>query len=276
MRPVNWSSPINWSHTLNKDLIGWWLNVPHWQGGTVLRDLVNQNHGVLTNMAQASDWFGPEDRRGGWGALDFVGDGTSDEHVDTGMPDGDKPTGGMTLTCWCKGLASGGSAGSMMGTQGSSGNRGFHFGPNNTGTVFFTVASDATTLFATSVTGHSATVWTRYVGVYVPSTSVTIYRNGIQVTQNTTSVPASIYQANGRPLLLGDRGDQLNNAQFNGLLDDHRMIGRAWTPSECMLDFVTSSTFYPDLLNRRGRRVVVAAAAGGPIAGSLALAGVGI
>lgn len=72
---VNWQSPVDWRHPLNRGLVGWWLVVPHWSGGTVLRDLMGRHHGSLTNMAPASDWL-TSGRSGGWGALDF--DGTDD------------------------------------------------------------------------------------------------------------------------------------------------------------------------------------------------------
>lgn len=80
MSPVNWSDPVNWNEDLNEGLIAWWLNVPHWQGGTTWWDLCGRHDGTLTNMDVAAVWQHTA-RTGGRGQLDF--DGTND-YVDAG------------------------------------------------------------------------------------------------------------------------------------------------------------------------------------------------
>jgi len=69
------SNPINWSHSLASGLAAWWKVVPQFWGGNVLRDLVGENHGTLTNMDAASDWLGMHGP-GGFGSIDL--DGTND------------------------------------------------------------------------------------------------------------------------------------------------------------------------------------------------------
>lgn len=69
---VDWSDPINRDCPLNQGLVGWWMGAPNCYGGTRLQDLLNHNHGTLTNMDPATDWVGTQ-----YGpALDF--DGTDD------------------------------------------------------------------------------------------------------------------------------------------------------------------------------------------------------
>ncbi len=48
---VNWQNPINWNHQLNKGVLHWWFSPPHWQGGTVSRDLLKKLNGTLTGGA---------------------------------------------------------------------------------------------------------------------------------------------------------------------------------------------------------------------------------
>ena len=59
------------------------------------------------------------------------------------------------------------------------------------------VSSDGSTI--TTVTGATTSLanatWYHLVMVYVPSTSLTIYVNGVQEAQNTTSIPASLFNS---------------------------------------------------------------------------------
>lgn len=70
---VDWSDPIKQDCSLNSGLVLWLMGAPNCYGGTRLQDLVNRNHGVLTNMTPANGWvnteYGP--------ALNF--DGTNDD-----------------------------------------------------------------------------------------------------------------------------------------------------------------------------------------------------
>ncbi len=262
---VDWQNAIDWNHHLNRDLVGWWLNAPHRQGGLTFRDVVGRNDATISGLPAATAWATPEDREGGWGSLNLI----AADHADTNMADAYKPTGAMTLTVWCKGQASGTTQGSCFGTQGGSGSRGFTFGPNNGGDVRVSIAENSTTVHSTTTTGHDSAAWTHYTGVFVPSTSLTLYRNGIQIAQNTTSIPATQYQANSLTPKIGNRGDLTSPAFFIGLLDDIRMVAGAYTPSEVMEYYEQSRTFYPDVLRRWGRLAVGEVAAGGAIDGAL-------
>lgn len=57
---VDWQDPINRQCSLNRGLVGWWMGTPLCFGGTRMVDLLNRNHGTLTNMDPATDWVATE------------------------------------------------------------------------------------------------------------------------------------------------------------------------------------------------------------------------
>lgn len=67
--PLKYSDLVNKSHPLNRDLVSWWLTLPTRRGNT-WRDLMNKNHGTLTNNPT---WCGSSNRLGGWGSLTLNG-----------------------------------------------------------------------------------------------------------------------------------------------------------------------------------------------------------
>lgn len=66
---------------------------------------------------------------------------------------------------------------------------------DSSGYVNFTLSADGTFAGAKVLTYSTAmdTNWHYWVGVYVPSTSMTLYKDGVAVTNTTTGVPAAIY-----------------------------------------------------------------------------------
>ena len=155
--------------------------------------------GELTNMP-ASAWVATQKGL----ALTYAG---TDDFVTTYQGLKLRTTGAMTVVCLVKGQSGGASIGSVCGNTGNSGFRGFMVGPNNVGTWGFYIAENDITFNSQTVTGHDSTVWTNYAHVYEPSTRLTIYRNGVQVAENTTSIPASQYINNGYFTKIGNRGD---------------------------------------------------------------------
>lgn len=107
-------------------------------------------------------------------------------------------TGALTLAVWAK------HTGSFTANQGMiskyigdspANNRSYALYCDANGYVNFTISTDGTFTGATSLTYSSVTDtnWHYWGAVYVPSTSMTIYKDGLAVTNKTTSVPASIY-----------------------------------------------------------------------------------
>ena len=212
---------LNRGHPLSKGLVGLWLM--NEGGGTIVNDLSgNGNTGSLAAAFADPAWsagrFGP--------CLEF--DAT--DQVDAGQKSSIKPTGAMSLGYWAK-AASGIAAGAGVGTMGASGYRGYMFTFYGADISAY-VAVNTTTLFGTSASGHVGTVWTHYMMVFSPSNYIRIYRNGVLIAANTTSPPAVQYQANGKSLHFGDRGD--DSGSFVGLLDNVQIYNRALSATEIL------------------------------------------
>lgn len=155
----------------------------------------NNNNGTLIN--------GPTFDSGNGGSISFDG---GDDYVDFGTNSIIKPSGSMTLSYWFKGATSIDAA-SGVGTMGFSGSRGYLLGPNSGSTVFFYVPGSSTSLtFTTYNVIINNQNWYNISGVYSPSNYIKIYLNGVEVSSNTTSIPASLY-VNNISLKVGQRGD---------------------------------------------------------------------
>ena len=273
MRPVNWSNPINWNHPLNKGLVGWYLNVPHWQGGTVWRDLTKRFDGTLTDMAPAANWISTN-KLGGWGALDFNGG-----YVQVASPV--LPDGSFTVIAsfsrrsfvnshWLLDNGTSTDGGFQLFIVGSSDvirARIDDSGAN--GGVF-----DTTTTITTDVP-HRVALVADVAGL------ATLYLDGKQ-DGGTLDISGYGDISGTENLRIGERdsaNDPAPSSPFDGLVDSIVLYDRILTPADLSLDYQLAQQFYPGLLNRRSMRVVGVAAeppAGGITAGSLALAGVGI
>jgi len=78
------------------------------------------------------------------------------------------------------------------------------------------------------------TTWHHAVFVFVPSTSMTIYLDGVSVGSKTTSVPASIHDGN-QNVYIGstcDANDWFAGNYFDGMLDEVRIYNRVLTAAE--------------------------------------------
>ena len=123
----------------------------------------------------------------------IVLDGVND-YIDCGVI---KPTGAMTISTWHKNdvyinthvAGRGNVAGYEFGVQTSVPNKWSYW-------ARVAVASTQWVSVTTNPWIADTTGWVNSVFVYIPSTSITTYQNGIQVGQNTTSIPASQYVGN--------------------------------------------------------------------------------
>lgn len=296
MRPVNWQSPINWNHSLNRGLVAWWLNAPHWQGGTIWRDLTGQHPGTLTAMDPANDWLTASGRPGGFGALDFdqsadriavtstpklvMGDGSSDVAFSVSawvfMRDAtefsvvSKAT-DSTSAEWVF-VISNGDQFRMTSFDQNTGNR---IGRNET---------------ATSTIHENK--WIHLAGCYDGSGAASgfrMYRNGLRVDDaDNTGGAYTATKDLGESVEIGV-AYRVNLARFaNGLIDDVRIWQeRVLQPAEVMSYYVESKTGYPNILRRLvsrarqapaavgGGRIMSSLAASGGLAGSGGISGVG-
>jgi hypothetical protein len=238
-RNVDLSNPVNWVHPLNRGLVGWWLALPQWAGGTKWYDLRGKNDGALTNMP-ASNWTGPRERPGGFGSLDFNG---STNYVNLGSPAIFQITGEMTLSAWIRAdVVQSSAVISKM-----AGNRAWQLGFSSSNLQFAIAPSPTTLLSVPTVDTYSANVWIYVVGVYRPSTALDIYVNGVLNNSNTTGIPASQYEGinnvhiGSRPAL---------DSFFNGLIDDVRIYTRALSTADVAAYYELSRKSFSNLLTR--------------------------
>lgn len=242
---INWQNPVNRNHGLNKDLVGWWLNVPHWQGGTVFRDLMGKHHGTLTGMDPATDWV-QGGRPGGWGALDL--DGTNDyiniPHntefdlqiftlaISIFIPTGvDQPDNTTIIQ-----KASDAANETLYSIQ-------FRLGGTN---VIVGQFLSGGTQKTAPVISLSTNTWHRVVFTYDQARLV-LYVDGIERADN--AVGAKVISATTFPVNIG-RNKPAFGRVLEASIDDARILGRAWSSSEVVQDNELSQRGNPGLLNR--------------------------
>lgn len=254
MRPVNWTNPINWSHPINKSLASWWLNVLHWQGGTVWHDLTKQNDGTLNNMSPALDWVGPSGRTGGWGALDFDG---SDDYV---LVSPNKILSGLTnmsILVWINTAST--TEHAIYTERGSSGADILKLTMQNTsqtpGAIELTFRDTASTLNRVQGTLLVNNSDWHFVAMTKQGTAVVLYVDGQQDTTGTLTATDTFTQGTTDSRIGGDQQD--SSANFPGLIDDCRIYTRTVLSTEISKYYQISQQFYPDILNRRGLQMTV-------------------
>lgn len=243
---VNWQNPINWNHPLNKGTVAWWLNVPHWSGGTVWRDLGNRIHGTLTSMDPATDWA-KGSRIGGWGELDF--DATND-YIDVGGTDemyfGNDD---YCLSGWVNIGATGAHRGLLAKASTTTPVWFFHI--RTTGTIRFQYKKDNNQNFRVETNGSTTVpdnTWTHILGQRT-GTSGEIYIDGIlqsittQGTFGTMKVLASTTE-------IARRTQTAAQHFLLGRLDDVRAWRRSFSETEVADIYQLSLQYYPGLLNR--------------------------
>lgn len=192
--------------------------------GTTWNDLDGSNNGTFVNSPTYSDTNG--------GIISF--DGTN--RVDVANNASIQLTGAMTIEAWLKGGGSSASA-SGIGRLGNSGSRGYALLPGGTASplsMTFYIASSSSGLVSTASSAHNSNNWEHWAGVYDPSVSMTLYKNGVQDSQNTTSIPASQY-ANSLPFQVGSRGD--STVYFTGSIPVVRLYSRALSAIEIQQNF---------------------------------------
>lgn len=241
---VNWQNPISWQHPLNRGLAGWWLNVPHWQGGTVWRDLAGRNHGTLTNMDAATDWV-RSGRPGGWGALDFAG-GTSGDHVS--VPDAPNLSSLdlMTLSVWANLRTNDAADQDTLVSKSRSGNREFEFGFHTGAELQFNIYRGQTNTTGSVV---SLGVWHHFVFCLDINGNQAVYLDGALDFTASQSVASS--DSTG-PLTIGARDVSASpDQEADCLIDEVRIHkGIYWTAKQVAEYYRLSQQGYPNLLNR--------------------------
>jgi hypothetical protein len=166
-------------------------------------------------------------------------------------------TGALTASLWFKmtnnpAAQNEGLITKWQGAGGYTNQRTFNLGVTTNGYVYGFVSStgSSATASTTGSTDRADGAWHHVALVYVPSTSVTVYRNGVQESQTTSSVPASLYDASS-PLAIGNqfRLDSPDGADFFAVavVDEARLAATARSASWLLAEFNNQndpSSFY--------------------------------
>lgn len=182
-------------------------------------------------------------------------------------------TGAITMSCWAYPIAfpSTGHQGTFFGKYdfvNTDNARAFllYYDGSLTG-VSMTVSGDGIT--PTTANGGTLTTfkWHHICGVYVPSTSVTTYINGVQVAQNTTSIPASLFNNGTQPLTIGSFGTggiiETGNFGWHGSLEEFRLYNRAMSPGEVWRMYDPATRW--SLRNQPSRRSIYSTTSSAPV-----------
>ena len=95
-----------------------------------------------------------------------------------------------------------------------------------------------------SATSLVVSTWTHVCAVFVPSTSITIYIDGVSDASNTTSIPATVYDS-PEPFVMGNRTVGGTSNFFNGQIDEACIFDKALSADE--VAWLAGDKFYADL-----------------------------
>ena len=193
------------------DLFAWWK----------LED-VNDAHGsnTLTNNGTTTFTAGYNDN-----AATFNG---SSQYLSVAA-NGVFPTGAQTWACWIK-VGTVGATQDCMTWWGASGQRTMTLLQLSAGEIVVAVTGDGSTVInAQSTLTVPAGTWVHVAAVYVPSTSLTLYINGTQADQDTTSVPSALHDST-TDFAIGARAVPSN--YFDGQVDDACIFSKALSADE--------------------------------------------
>lgn len=161
--------------------------------------------------------------------------------LDTGDSSSLDITGALTVFAWYYRSAGASATESILSKwddYDGANDRSYLFGHDSSERLAFNISSDGSTAdYVLNTVSDSNGIWYFAAGVFVPSTSLTLYRgttpDGItQQNQNTTSIPASIYNG-AAELWLGQYSDPTNSAQsFTGGIFSAGIIADSATLAE--------------------------------------------
>ena len=266
---INMASPVNWGHPLTRGLVGWWLVMPGTTSGSRLTDITNPgpsgNHATLTSMDN-SDWVG-SNRSGGWGALRFDDTDQAATIGNVNLVDGEVQA---TFSFWFTDDARV-STDTPLANFGSSQSQLLIRKDDTTKFNVFVAASTADTgdnKGTTPSLGYAADEWHSLVVEFDGSGSdnaarLKISYDGVQQSLALEgTIPAILTSPSTSAWNIG-RWPAIDG--WDGLIDDVSIWNRALTSNEVMGLYQLSRQGYPGLLNRIGRRAVIAAPAGAGI-----------
>ena len=206
-------------------LVGWW-KLDEGTGTAAGDSSGNGNTGTLAASPSTPTWT--TSSKIGQG-LSFDG---SNDYVTMGNPSSLQLSGAISITAWVYLDAVAAQNGRII-SKFVTGAKSYELSSDDNpgvGLLSMLVSGDGTaTVEASESTTLPLKSWQFVTGVYVPSTSITVYRNGVQVGQNTTSIPASLANP-ATNFQIGDR--TTTNYPWLGKIDDVRIYNRALSGDE--------------------------------------------
>lgn len=139
---------------------------------------------------------------------------------------------------------------------------------SKTGVVTFQIAVDATTRQTVTyqLPADYTTVWYHVMGVYLASTYLRIFVNGVQVAENTTSIAASQYTSTANVFTIGKLSDQFTYGCVLGAICDVKVYDAVKTHAEVIANDTTNIVFW-DMMNSLANDSMVQATGGGGFLG---------
>ena len=256
------SNAINWNHAATNGIVAWWKVLPQFWGGNTFRDLLNQNHGTLTNMTAASDWTGKHGL-GGYGSIDLDG---SNDFIDCGTTFGWERTQAWTLYCHLNRDVID-AAHDFFGNFVASTFRGWGmlWAANNKLQVHLINTWGSNNRIEVDSTSADSTLgWVRVGSTYDGSSAtsgIKIYKNGDAVASTALSHTLSATIVGGGNNGIGSR-DVKSVAEFNGQFGEVLLYDRALSaPEMTQLDKLMVTDYNPMLawIDRRSGKKKTAA-----------------
>lgn len=171
-------------------------------------------------------------------AVDFQ---SSNSYITVGNDTSLQITSNLTLSAWVF-LDTSASDQDILAKDGASGQYGYRLYVNSNGKLVMEVSGDGTsTTTATGNTSLSFLTWYHVVGVYVPGVSLTVYVNGVQDGQNTTSIPTSIHNSTANLEIGSQNGDTANQMSL-GAIDEAKIYPSSLTQQEVLIDMNHNSS----------------------------------
>ena len=155
-------------------------------------------------------------------------------------------TGAFSFSCWISGETRT-TTQYLFTRDGGAGVRGIATVIDANNRPYFAVSGDATNFIAVSGSaGSEITSDCMLTFVYVPSTGLYIYKNGVEIKKNTTSIPAAIYYNASQTLKIGALG--AGTGGLKGWVDDARIYTGALTAAQVLTIYNESidTSFQPD------------------------------
>lgn len=172
----------------------------------------------------------------------FFGTGKSLSATDAALP---LPTGAQTFAAWVRSTNLTNNQ-DIMACWDTVGDRAFllRFVGSSNKLNFRISSTGSDNITIDSATSLVVGTWTHVCAVFVPSTSITIYIDGVSDASNTTSIPASIHDS-ADDFVMGNRLVGGTSNFWNGQIDEACIFNKALSADE--VAWLADNHFYADL-----------------------------